>query len=414
MRGTVRAACVAMALLATILTGGCSSAHGQEAQLGAAEAGQDAQASAAETGAGESPEGSGADLGDLVVHFVDVGQGDAELIELPDGKVMLIDAGEASSAPAVLAALEEADVDSIDYLVASHPHADHIGGMEAVLAAYDVEEVWAPDAPADTETYEGFLDAVADEGLFIDEAVAGRSIVEGDAGYAVDLLGPEGDVDSDDMNDYSAIVRVTYGETSFLFAGDADADKVAASGAGHVDVLKASHHGSETGTDAAVMAATTPDCVVLSYAEGNSYGHPDQCVLDAIAASGAAAYSTAANGDVIVTSDGEGVSVSTEREGEIVAGVSAEERARAEAAAQTEAEARARAEAEAAAQAEAQRQQQLQQQQQTQSKTVVVTPTGEKYHVPGCRTLSRSKTLYEMTEDEAIAQGYDACKVCRP
>lgn len=399
MRRTMHATGVAMALLATILMGGCSAAEGQETPRPAAETSAEAQAPAIEADAGESPDEPATALGDLVVHYLDVGQGDAELIELPDGKLMLIDAGEASSAHVVLAALEEAEVDSIDYLVASHPHADHIGGMEAVLDAYDVEEVWAPDAPADTETYEGFLDAVAGEGLLIDEAVAGKTIVEGDVGYEVDLLGPETGVDPDDMNDYSAIVRVTYGETSLLFTGDADADDIASSGAGHVDVLKASHHGSETGTDAAVMAQTTPGCVVLSYEEGNSYGHPDQCVLDAISASGAIAYSTAANGEVTVTSDGESVTVETEREGEVAAGVSAEERARQE--------------AEAAA-AEAQRQQQLQQRRQTQSKTVVVTPTGEKYHVPGCRTLSRSKTLYELTEDDATARGYGACKVCNP
>lgn len=398
MRGTTRAAFVAAALLAAILTGGCSSAEGREAQ--AVESGLKASAPIVEVDSGEPAESAATALGDLVVRFVDVGQGDAELIELPDGKVMLIDAGEASSAPAVLAALEEAGVDSIDYLVASHPHADHIGGMEAMLDAYDIEEVWAPAAPADTETYEGFLDAVADEGLALDEAVAGRSIVDGDAGYAVDLLGPEKGVISDDMNDYSAIVKVSYGETSLLFTGDADADEIATAGAGHVDVLKASHHGSDTGTDAAVMASTTPGFVVLSYEEGNSYGHPDQDVLDVVAASGAVAYSTAVNGEVVVTSDGESVCVTAEREGEVTAGVSAEERARAE--------------AEAAAQAEAQRQQQLQQQRQTQSKTVVVTPTGEKYHVPGCRTLSRSKRLYEMTEDDAIARGYGACKVCKP
>ncbi len=367
------------------------------------------------------------DLGDLTVTFIDVGQGDSELVELPDGKIMLIDAGEASSSQAVLDALEAAGVDQIDYLVASHPHADHIGGMEAVLAAYDVASVWAPDAPGTTETYEGFLDAVEAKGLSINVAVSGTSIVDDEAGYSIELLAPEGDVESDDMNDYSAIVLLTYGDTSFLFTGDATAQEIVDASPGHVDVLKVAHHGSETGTDASVMTEASPDAVVMSYAEGNSYGHPDQVVLDAISSAGATAYSTAANGNVVAVSDGTTVTITTEKTGEITAGLSAEERAQQEA----EAEAQAQEEAEAQAEAEAQTQEETQTDTQTQTqtetqtqtqtetqqqstKTVYITQTGEKYHRQGCRTLSRSKNLTEMTEDRAIALGYEACKVCSP
>ena len=251
------------------------------------------------------------ELGDMTATFIDVGQGDSTLVELPDGKVMLIDAGEASASQSVLNALDEADVDDIDYLVATHPHADHIGGMEAVLDAYEVGEVWMPDAPDTTETYEGFLDAVDAEGCPVEQAVAGESIVDDEAGYTVDVLAPADDVDSEDMNDYSAIVKVTYGDTALLFTGDASAQEIVDANPGHVDVLKAAHHGSETGTNAEVMTETTPEFVVVSYAEGNSYGHPDQSALDAVSAARATAYSTAANGNVTATSDGEQVSVET-------------------------------------------------------------------------------------------------------
>lgn len=353
------------------------------------------------------PEAAEPELGDMTVTFIDVGQGDSELVELPDGKVMLVDASEASASQSVLDALEAADVEQVDYLVASHPHADHIGGMEAVLDAYDVESVWAPDAPNTTETYEGFLDAVEAEGLTIDEAKDGKTIVDAEAGYSVELLAPAEGTESDDMNDYSAIVHVTYGDTSFLFTGDASAQEIVDANPGHVDVLKAAHHGSETGTDTAVMTETTPGIVVMSYAEGNSYGHPDQSALDAISSAGATAYSTAADGDVTVVSDGEEVTVTTERDGDIVAGVSEEEKAQQEAEAQAQAEAEAQAQAEVEAETEAQ-------EQPPQSKTVVITPSGSKYHNPGCRTLSRSKSLTELTEDEAIAMGYGPCGVCNP
>ena len=258
-----------------------------------------------EPAAEEEPAPAESELGDMTAIYIDVGQGDSTLVMLPDGKVMLIDAGEASAAQAVLDALETADVDDIDYLVATHPHSDHIGGMEAVLDAYEVGEVWMPDAPDTTETYEGFLDAVEAEGCPVEQAVAGESIVDDEAGYEVDVLAPVSDEDSDDMNRWSAIVRVTYGDTSLLITGDADASQVVEANPGHVDVLKVSHHGSETGTNADVLSETTPECVVMSYAEGNSYGHPDQSVLDAIAAAGATAYSTAANGDVTCTFDGD-------------------------------------------------------------------------------------------------------------
>lgn len=370
-----------------------------------------AQEQQAEQEPAEDPAPAEPELTDMTATFIDVGQGDSALVELPDGKVMLIDAGEASASQNVLDALEAAGVDEIDYLVATHPHADHIGGMEAVLGTYDVDEVWMPDAPDTTETYEGFLDAVDAEGCPVEEAVAGEEIVGEDAGYTVDVLAPSDDVDSEDMNDYSAIVKVTYGDTALLFTGDASAQEIVDANPGHVDVLKAAHHGSETGTNAEVMTETTPEFVIMSYAEGNSYGHPDQSVLDAVSAAGATAYSTAANGNVTATSDGEQVSVETEKNGTIVAGVSAEERAQqeAEAQAQAEAEAQAQAEAEAAAQA-----QQQQQQAEPQEDMVVITQSGEKYHRPGCRTLSRSKNTSTVTRSEAEAMGLGPCGVCNP
>lgn len=364
------------------------------------------------------PEPAAPEPSDMTVTFIDVVQGDAALVELPDGKTMLIDAGEASASQQILNTLEAAAVDRIDYLVASHPHADHIGGMEAVLDAYDVTEIWAPDAPDSTDTYAGFLDAVEAKDLTINAAEAGTTIADGNAGYDVELLAPAEGVESDDMNDYSAIVRIAYGDTTFLFTGDANASEIVAADPGDVDVLKAAHHGSETGTNEAVMNETAPESVVLSYAEGNSYGHPDQSVLDAISAAGATAYSTAAHGDITCASDGKTVAISTERAGEIVAGMSAEERAAAEAAAQAEAEAQSEAEAQAEAQAEAeaqaQAQAQAQKQVEPQEDMVAITPSGSKYHRPGCRTLNRSKSTSTVTRSDAESRGLGPCGVCHP
>lgn len=352
------------------------------------------------------------ELGDMTATFIDVGQGDSTLVGLPDGKVMLVDAGEASASQNVLDALDAADVEAIDYLVATHPHADHIGGMEAVLAAYDVDEIWMPDVSETTQTYEGFLDAVEAENCTVRQTVAGESVTGDDDGYDIDVLSPPADMQSDDMNRWSAIIRVTYGDTSLLLTGDADASQIVEANPGHVDVLKASHHGSETGTNTEVMATTMPDAVVMSYAEGNDYGHPDQSVLDAVNAAGAKAYSTAANGNVTMVSDGKTVTVTPDHDGTITAGESAEERAQREAQeqAQREAEEQARIQAEQ----QAAQQQAQQQAASPQDDMVVITQTGEKYHRPDCRTLRRSKNTQTVTRAEAEARGLGPCGVCNP
>lgn len=387
-------------------------------------------------------------LGDLKAHFIDVGQGDSELVQLPDGKWMLIDAGDSEHGRTVVNYLRAQNVSKIDYLVATHPHADHIGGMEDVLSSFDVGELWMPNATTTTQTFESFIDTVQDKGIPTKEAKAGQNIVGSEAGYEVSILGPQEGTSSDDLNDYSAVIKVTYGDTSFLFTGDAPAQEIVEDAPGHVDVLKVAHHGSETGTNGAVLAVTTPQYAVMSYEEGNSYGHPDQSVLDAISASGATPYSTAANGNIVATSDGQTVSISTSQQGTISAGVSqaekerqeaaqkaaeeeaqkqaeeqrqqqeAEEKARAEAEARAQAEAQAQAEAAAQAQAQQEAEAQARAQAQSQAQesptedTVYITDTGEKYHRAGCQYLRKS--CHPISRSKAIAQGYTPCKKCKP
>lgn len=345
----------------------------------------------------KDPEPEAPKLDDLKATFIDVGQGDSEFLQLPDGKTMLIDAGEVVSGSTVVDHLKGLGVKKIDYLVGSHPHSDHVGGLADVIDEFDIGEVWIPDASEGTEVYGEFLDAVEAKGCKVKKAEAGETFVGGDAGYEINVIGPKADAQSEDMNDYSVVLRVTYGDTSMLFTGDAAASDIVADNPGHVDVLKAAHHGSETGTSDDLMSSLSPSIVVLSYGEGNDYGHPSQSTLDAIAAVGAESYGTAVNGNITVTSDGKTVKAQTAKSGTVVAGMSAEERQR-----QEEEAAETKAQQEAAAAAEA------------QQETVYITPMGKKYHRKDCRTLNRTKNPTPISKQDAIDQGLEACKVCHP
>ena len=254
--------------------------------------------------------------GELVVHFLDVGQGDATFIELPDGTCLLIDAGGADTAEDLIAAIQALGYTRIDYLVATHPHADHLGGMTAVIEAFEIGELWASAATTTTTTYERFLDAASAAGLTITLAQAGMTITVAD-GCSVTVLGPAADAETDDLNEASVVIRIDYGTTSFLFTGDASAENLPTDA---VSVLKVSHHGSNAGLTYELADALSPAIAVISYGLDNDYGHPKQRVLDILASVGAEVYGTGANGDVTVTSDGATLTVTCEKAGEVTAG----------------------------------------------------------------------------------------------
>ena len=216
--------------------------------------------------------------GPLKAHFIDVGQGDSEFIELPDGKTLLIDGGPTDAGEKVLSYIKDLGYSRIDYVVATHPHEDHIGGLTTVISSLEVGELWAPDASTNTETFENFLDAIESRGIETHGASAGKSIGESDL-YSIQILGPQGGASYDDLNDASAIVLLTYGQNRFLFTGDASSSLISQACNTHVDVLKVGHHGSRTSTNAALATSLSPTYAVISYGIGNSYGHPTQEAL---------------------------------------------------------------------------------------------------------------------------------------
>lgn len=404
-----KAVSVIAALILLSAIGSCGTGSNQSSETTTDQAVQEQQTSEEpqEVEAVQTPDPDGT----LKVHFIDVGQGDSEFLELPNGKTMLIDAGEAEEGSNVVSYVKSLGYSDIDYLVATHPHSDHIGGIPTVLSSFDVGEVWAPKVDHTTDTYENFLDAVADEGLSITTAEAGKTVYDAN-GCKIDVLSPESDASYEDLNDWSAILELTFGDDSALFTGDAGSNVISGANPGDIDLLKVSHHGSETGTDAGVMTETTPEFAVISCGAGNSYGHPHQEALDAL--SSTKVYRTDNDGTVVATSEGDGFSFETK-----VTQPRAEAQAEAEAKAQEEAQAQAEAEAKAQAEAQAQAAAAAAAVSSTNASsgsgssdvTVYITKSGSKYHVDGCRYLSKSKIPISLSEAKAK---YSPCSVCNP
>lgn len=331
--------------------------------------------------------------GPLKAHFIDVGQGDSEFIELPDGKTLLIDGGPTDTGEKVLSYIKDLGYSRIDYVVATHPHEDHIGGLTTVISSLEVGELWAPDASTNTETFENFLDAIESRGIETHGASAGKSIGESDL-YSIQILGPQGGASYDDLNDASAIVLLTYGQNRFLFTGDASSSLISQACNTHVDVLKVGHHGSRTSTNAALATSLSPTYAVISYGIGNSYGHPTQEALDAL--SGTTVYGTGVNGTVTIESDGTSLSASAEKDGTVVAGDT-------DSGSESSDSTGAAAAGATSSQTDAG---------DGSDPTVYTTKTGGKYHREGCQYLRKSKIPISLSE--AKAQGLEPCSKCHP
>ena len=244
----------------------------------------------------------GASHGEARVHFIDVGQGDSEFIELPNGKTMLIDAGTTESGEKVANYIAGLGYSRIDYIVATHPHEDHIGGMARVLRSFDIGEIWMPRATSNTATFEGLLDVIAEKGIPVHTAEEGKVICS-DEGFSAIILSPS-ETSYSDLNDWSVILELDVGARSFLFTGDASSGVIGKACSHHVDVLKVGHHGSRTSTTPQLVEALSPDWAVISVGAGNSYGHPSEEVLSAL--SGVAhLLRTDLDGTVTLSCDGE-------------------------------------------------------------------------------------------------------------
>lgn len=243
------------------------------------------------------------------MHFIDVGQGDSILIEQGSHR-MLVDAGDRDAADEVVDYLAENGVTTLDYVVATHPHADHIGGMSAVLSTYDADTVIMPPVAQTTKTFERLLDVIEQKTLDVVAPKVGDTYPLGDASFVI--LAPNGDA-YDDLNNFSVVIKVTYGTQDFILTGDAEAaseTEMIEKGLDlDAEVLKVGHHGSHSSTTPDFLKAVSPDIAVIQLGEDNRYGHPHKEITERLA--GIDVYRNDLNGTVIIDSDGEALEVRT-------------------------------------------------------------------------------------------------------
>jgi beta-lactamase superfamily II metal-dependent hydrolase len=248
----------------------------------------------------------------LIIHYLNVGQGDSEFIELPNGQTALIDAANSGDGANIAEYVKDKGYNRIDYLIATHPHADHIGGMADVINGLEIGAIYMPKAANSTQPFEELLNAVKAKGLSVNTAKGDVFLID-TAGLRLKMVAPISEK-YDEQNDYSAVIKIVYKSNSFLFMGDAQAiseEEMLSAGIDvKADVLKVGHHGSDTSTAESFLKKVSPKYAIISVGADNSYGHPAQTTLDKLNATGSIIYRTDQDGTIIIKSDGIKLSVS--------------------------------------------------------------------------------------------------------
>lgn len=242
----------------------------------------------------------------LKVHFLDVGQADSILIQFPNGETALIDGGNREDGKFVVEYIKSMGISKINYIIATHPHEDHIGGLPEVIKNFDIKKVYMPNKISNTRIFATLLQEIKNKGLKIIQAKGGLSIIDTE-NLKFTIIAPNSEK-YDETNEYSIVNKLIYKNTSFIFTGDAEKDSEAEMiKLGYdlkADVLKVGHHGGRTSTNYEFLKKINPKFAVISVSKDNDYGHPHKEVLKRLDKMGIKVLRTDELGTIIATSDG--------------------------------------------------------------------------------------------------------------
>lgn len=360
--------------------------------------------------------------GTLTVTWLDVGQGDAAVIQC-GGQTMLIDGGKPEKSSYIYAWLQQHGLSYLDVIMATHVDADHIGGLSGALNYASVGTAYCPVATGTTETFQSFVKYLAQQGKQITMPTAGETFPLG--GAQVQILGPLRS--AEDSNDNSIVLKVSFGATSFLFTGDAErAEEQDLLNAGvnlQSTVLKVGHHGSDTSTSYSFLRAVAPQYAVISVGAGNSYGHPTEAVLSRLRDAGVTTFRTDLQGEITAISDGQTVnfSVAKNAAAETLANAGAGQNAGQAGGAGSEAQnagAGARPAAAVASANVGDGNEGGAAGAGTTAGSYVLNTNTHKFHLPSCSSVEtiKKKNRKDVNEsrEQIISEGYAPCKRCNP
>lgn len=307
----------------------------------------------------------------LYIHYIDVGQADSIFIQTPNGKNMLIDAGETKDG-AIKNYLNNLNVKKIDVLVATHPHSDHISEMADIINSYEVESMYMPKVSHTTKTFENMIDAASSKGLKVKAAKAGETI-DIDKDVICNIVAPSKD-NYDNLNNWSAVIHLSYGQNSFLFTGDAETlseEEILKNNTNiKSDILKVGHHGSSTSTSDKFLEAINPTYAVISAGKDNDYGHPHKEIVEKL--SNIKTFITYEYGTVIAVSDGKNITIESNK-------VNSDQKS------------------------------------DEINSDFIGNVNSKKFHKSECSSLPSEKNrIIFSSKNEAIKQGYSPCGVCKP